>query len=46
MQWYKLASVEDVHKIIKFYRVKKPKQAAKKHEKESETKAAHRHNKE
>lgn len=46
MQWHKLASVEDVHKIIKFYRVKKPKQTAKKQGKESEAKAAHRHNKE
>lgn len=45
MQWHKLASVEDVHKIIKFYRVKKPKQSAKKQGKESKTKATHRHHK-
>ena len=45
MQWHELARVEDAHKIIKFYRVKKPKQTAKKQGKESEAKAIHRHHK-
>ena len=44
MQWHKLASVEGVHKIKKFYGFRN--QTAKKQGKESETKAAHRHNKE
>ena len=45
MQWHELARVEDAHKIIKFYRVKKSNQTAKKQGKESEAKAAHRHHK-
>ena len=45
MQWHELASVEDVRKVIKFYRLKKPKQTAKKRGKESKTKAVHRHHK-
>ena len=45
MQWHKLASVEDVHKIIKFYGFKEPKHATNKQKKESETKVANAHNK-
>ena len=45
MQWHELARVEDAHKIKKFYRLKKPKQATKKQGKESKVKGAHRHHK-
>ena len=44
-EWRRLARVEDVHKIIKFYKFRKPKQTAKKQGKETEAKAVHRHHK-